>query len=168
LTGRLSTRFISGPLFATVWLFLCGGYITFFIGWGVLQSLLPHEIALVVLAVVLPILAVWAIAGAYQRAAQFERVSTRIAQEVDRLRLAPAQFDEHTREALLALRNQLEELNRASDATAARLKSTTEVLATAVGEAVSGVNAAVARAEYVRRHRRRDRAIAEVDRDAGG
>ena len=150
MTVRVSSRFISGPLFTTVWLLLCGGYITFFIGWGVLQSLLPHEIALVVLAVVLPVIAVWAIAGAYERAAQLERVSTRIAQQVDRIQVSPLRVDEQTQAALREFRNDLEQLNRTSDETATRLKNTTENLATVVAEAVASVNATVARAEYVR------------------
>jgi hypothetical protein len=150
LTVRWSSRFISGPLFGTIWLLLCGGYISFFIGWSVLPSLLPHEIALVVLAVVLPVLAVWAIAGAHERAAQLERVSTRIAQQVDRIQISPLRVDEQTQEALRNFRKDLEELNRASDATATRLKNTTESLAAVVAEAVTSVNAAVARAEYVR------------------
>ncbi|HEX4191618.1 MAG TPA: hypothetical protein VHY80_00915, partial [Stellaceae bacterium] len=133
-----------------IWLLICGGYITFFIGWDVLQSLLPHEIALVVLAVVLPVIAVWAIAGAHERAAQLERVSTRIAQQVDRIQLAPLRVDEQTQTALREFRNDLEQLNRASDETATRLKTTTEGLASVVAEAVASVNATVARAEYVR------------------
>ena len=53
------SRFVTGPVFAAVWLLLCLAYISFFVGWGVLPSLLPNEIALVVLAVVLPMVAVW-------------------------------------------------------------------------------------------------------------
>ena len=147
---RLSSRFVSGPVFGTVSLLLCVGYITFFVGWGVLQSLLPNEVALIVLAVILPILAVSAIGGAYERAAQLERVSVRIAQQVDRIQIAPLRVDENTQEALAALRRQLEELNQAGDATATRLKSSSESLATVVAGAVSSVNDAVARAEYVR------------------
>ena len=104
MAWRSSSRLVTGPVLGTVWLLLCVAYITFFVGWGVLQSLLPNEVALVVMAVVLPIIAVWAIAGAYERAAQLERVSTRIAQQVDRIQVAaPIRIDEHTQEALLTI-----------------------------------------------------------------
>ena len=147
--GKVS-RIVSGPILSVIWLAVCGGYISEFVGWNVLFSLLPHEIALVLLAALAPALAVVGIGAAQERTARLERVSARLAEQLIQIQGVPNRFDERTRLTLTSLRQQMEELNAAGESAASRLRLSTENLGSLVSGAVSSVNGVVERAEYAR------------------
>jgi hypothetical protein len=46
---------LSGPVLSAVWLLACGAYIHTQVGWDVLPTMLPNEIAVTVLGVTMPL-----------------------------------------------------------------------------------------------------------------
>ena len=111
--------FGGGPALAVAWLVLCVIYVLAFVGWSGLHGLAPHELALVVLAVILPMGVIWAVGIVHRRAVEFARISAVLADQLDHLIFPSERGDERAQETLLALRRQAESLVTTTDGAAA-------------------------------------------------
>lgn len=88
---------VSGPALSAVWLLLCGVYIHTQVGWGILLSLLPHEMAITVLGVLAPLAFIWVVTGFYARARALTESARTLAERVDALVYPSAAAEERAR-----------------------------------------------------------------------
>src|SRR5579862_1538417 len=115
-------RLTSGPMLAAIWFVLCGLYLSRVLGWDTFAALTPLDQLLFVALAVLPVPVFWGLATIRRRAQEFSAVSTRLAEQFDRLYTPSEERDRRAQEALLALRRQAEELAGAVDNTVKRIE----------------------------------------------
>ncbi len=104
--SRVWGTLLSGPLLAAVWLVVCAVYIHTQVGWDVLPTMLPNEIAVVVLGVAMPLAFIWMVATFRKRAAELSVSAARLAERLDAFVFPSEQAEERARTAGTALRRQ--------------------------------------------------------------
>ncbi len=97
-------RWLYGPVLAVGWIVLCALFIQFFAGWRMVLALPPLSLAVIIIWVVLPALLIWGTMVVRSRAAEFAKVSARLADQLDRLYSPSEERDRRAHEALNALR----------------------------------------------------------------
>ena len=96
-------RWLSGPVLAAAWILLCAVFVQITAGWNVVLALPPLAQALIVVAIAVPALVIWAAVAIRGRAVEFAAVSTRLADQLDRLYSPSEERDRRAQEALVAL-----------------------------------------------------------------
>ncbi len=138
---------LSGPVLSAVWLLLCALYIDSQVGWDVLPSLLPHELAITVLGVTAPIAFLWVVTGFYRRAGELAASSALLAERVDTLVFPSEAAEARARAVSESLSAQAENLSGAAIEAVDRIEGVSATLAGRLRDIVTSVTEAAQRVE---------------------